>query len=249
MDSKDIINKDKEIEKLNLIKPKNKYMKIKSDYFLQKLFNNMQKKISLEIIKYNINIQKRLNININNYKNFSELYSSIELEIIPIQNKYGSFIHIKEEDKNYFHIYFNNNKEEIKKTELNKEDKISKINIIIDYQIKSFYSLFYYCECIESINFKKFYRNNINNMSYMFSECLSLKELNLSKFNTNNVNDMRNMFEKCSSLKELNLSNFNTRRVTSMNCMFSECSSLKELNLSNFNTNNVTDMCFMFFKC
>ena len=39
MDSKDIINKDKEIEKLNLIKPKNKYMKIKSDYFLQKLFN------------------------------------------------------------------------------------------------------------------------------------------------------------------------------------------------------------------
>ena len=45
MDSKDIINKDKEIEKLNLIKPKNKYMKIKSDYFLQKLFNNMQKKI------------------------------------------------------------------------------------------------------------------------------------------------------------------------------------------------------------
>ena len=139
MDSKDIINKEKEIEKLNLIKPKNKYMKIKSDYFLQKLFNNIQKKISLEIIKYNINIQKRLNININNYKNFSELYSSIELEIIPIQNEYGSFINIKEEDKNYFHIYFNNNKEEIKKTEIDKKDKVSKIIIIIDYQIKSFF--------------------------------------------------------------------------------------------------------------
>ena len=123
----------------------------------------MQKKISLEIIKYNINIQKRLNININNYKNFSELYSSIELEIIPIQNKYGSFININEEDKNYFHIYFNNNKKEIKKTELNKEDKVSKINIIINYQIKSFFKLFFHCKCIESINFKKFYRNNVTN--------------------------------------------------------------------------------------
>ena len=60
----------------------------------------MNKKISLEIIKYNINIQKRLNININNYKHFSELYSSIKLEIIPIQNGYGSFINIKEKDKN-----------------------------------------------------------------------------------------------------------------------------------------------------
>ena len=183
MDSKDIINKEKEIEKLNLIKPKNKYINIKSDYFIQKLFNNIQTKIYLEIIKYNMNIQKRLNININNYKNYSELYSSIELEIILIQNEYGSFINIKEEDKNYFHIYFNNNKEEIKKTELNKEDKVSKINIVINYQINSFYELFDNCKCIESINFKKFYRNNITNMGCMFSRCSSLKELNLSNFN------------------------------------------------------------------
>ena len=116
MDSKDIISNEKKIEKLNLIKSKNKLINIKSDYFIQKLFNNMQKRISLKIIKYNINIQKRLNININNYKDFSEKFSSIELEIIPIQNKYGPFIEIKEEDKKYFHIYFNDNKEEIKKT-------------------------------------------------------------------------------------------------------------------------------------
>ena len=70
----------------------------------------MQTKIYLKIIKYNMNIQKRLNININNYKNYSELYSSIELEIIPIQNKYGSFINIKKEDKKYFHLYFNDKK-------------------------------------------------------------------------------------------------------------------------------------------
>ena len=156
MDSKDIINKEKENEKLYLIKPKNKYINIKSDYFMQKLFNIMNKKISLEIIKYNINIQKRLNININNYKHFSELYSSIKLEIIPIQNGYGSFINIKEKDKKYFHVYFNNNKEEINKIKLNKEYKVSKINIIINYQINSFFKLFYNCKCIESINFKSF---------------------------------------------------------------------------------------------
>ena len=77
MDSKDIINTEKEIEKLNLIKSKNKLINIKSDYFLQRLFDNMQKRISLKIIKCNMNIQKRLNININNYKDFSERFSSI----------------------------------------------------------------------------------------------------------------------------------------------------------------------------
>ena len=165
MDSKDINNTEKKIEKLNPIKSKNMFMTIKSDYFIQKLFDNMQKRISLKIIKYNMNIQKRLDININNYKDFSEKFSSIELEIIPIQNKYESFIKIKEEDKKYFHIYFNDNKEEIKKTELNKEDKVSKINIIIDYQIKSLDNLFCCCDCIESINFKKFLRKKIENIS------------------------------------------------------------------------------------
>ena len=136
-------------------------------------------------------------------------------------------------NKKYFHIYFNDNKEEIKKTKLNKEDKVSIINITIDYQIESFYELFYYCECIESINFKKFYRNNVNNMGRMFSGCSSLKELNLSNFNTNNVTNMWGMFYECSSLKELNLSNFNTKNVTDMEEMFDGCSSLKELNISN----------------
>ena len=163
MDSKDIINIEKKIEKLNIIKSKNKFINIKSDYFIQKLFANMHKKITLKIIKCNFNIQKRLNININNYKDFSEKFSSIELEIIPIKNEYGPFIKIKEKNKKYFHIYFNNNKEEIKKTELNKEDRVSKINVSFDYRIESFYELFDDCKCIESINFKKFYRNNINN--------------------------------------------------------------------------------------
>ena len=70
----------------------------------------------LNIIKYNKNIQKRIDININHYKAYSEEYSSIELDIIPKKGEYGEFINIKEEDEKYFHIYFNDNKkEEIKK--------------------------------------------------------------------------------------------------------------------------------------
>ena len=64
----------------------------------------------LETIRYNKNIQKRINININHYKAYSKKYSSIELDIIPMKGKYGKFISINEEDKKYFHIYFNDNK-------------------------------------------------------------------------------------------------------------------------------------------
>ena len=61
---------------------------------------------------------------------------------------------------------------------------------------------------IASIYFKKFYRNNITDMSGMFTCCVSLKELNLNNFNTNKVTDMSCMFDGCSSLKDLNLNNF-----------------------------------------
>ena len=185
----------------------------------------MSERKYLETIRYNKSIQKRINININHYKAYSETKTSIELDIIPMKGKYGKFINIKEEDKKYFHIYFNNNKKkEIENTSLYKYDNVSKISIIIDYQIKSFERLFEYCDFIEYIYFKKFYRNNITDMTSMFYGCSSLKELNLSNFNTNNVNNMYGMFRGCSSLKELNLSNFNTNNVTNMIAMFFGCS-------------------------
>ena len=102
MDYKDIIKTEKEIDKINIIKSENKLITIKSDYFIQKLFNYIQNKVSLKIIKNNINIQKRLNININNYKKFSEKFSSIELEIKTIQDGYGPFINKKKRLKNIF---------------------------------------------------------------------------------------------------------------------------------------------------
>ena len=234
-------NKEKESAKSNPI-----IENIKSRYILSKIYANLNKKKTLVIIKYNIKIQKKLNINIKDYEKLSE----IEIEIIPVENEYGEFININENNKLYYHIYFNDNKEEIKnKYEINEADKVTKIKIIIDYQVKSLNGLFYFCKCIKSINFKKFYRNNINDISWIFFGCSSLREINLCNFNTKNVSDMSHMFSECSSLTKIILSNFNTENVTDMNDMFSRCSSLKELNLSNFNTNNVTDMSRMFHRC
>ena len=223
---------------------------IKSNHILSKIFNNIQKKKSLEIVKFNKKLKNRLNLSIIDYKEYSENYTPIEIEIIPAKNKYDKFINITEKEKLYFHIYFNDNKEEIKNRYIiKKEDKVKTIKIIINYQVKSFKYLFKFCECIESINFKKFYRNNIDNMSYIFYECSSLKELNLSNFNTNNVTNMSYMFYECSSLIKLNLSNFNTNNVINMSHMFYGCSSLKELNLFTFNTNKVINMSHMFSGC
>ena len=167
-----INNASKENKKENeSAKPNPIIDNLKSDYFLQKLYDTMPKKKKLEIVNYNKRIQTRLNLSVKDYKEYSKAYSSIELELVPAKGKLGEFINIDENDKLYFHIYFNDNKEEIKnkyrinKTEgmtkheyyIEEEDKVTKIKIIIDYQVKSFQKLFYGCECIESINFKKFF--------------------------------------------------------------------------------------------
>ena len=244
---KSSINASKENNKENeSVKPNPIIENIKSRYILSKLYNIIPKKKKLAIVKYNKRIQNRLNLSIKDYKEYCE----IEIEIIPIKDKYGKFINIKKNDKLYYHIYFNDKKEEIKnKYKIKEEDEVTKIKIIIDYQVKSFYDLFKQCECIESINFKKFYRDNIIDMSYMFYKCSSLKELYIINFNTNNVTNMSAMFWGCSSLKELILTNFNTNNVTNIRYMFYRCSSLKGLNLTIFNTNNVTDMSCMFSWC
>ena len=227
---------------------KNEFEKLKSDYFLRKLFDILDKNKSLIIMKYNKKLQKRLNINIIDYKEYSEIEIELKLDNDKYA-KFSTFINIFKKDKEYYHIYFDNSNKEIKKNYLVENEKLKMIKIIIDYQVKSLEKLFFHCFCIKSIIFKNFYRDNITNMSFMFDGCFTLTELNLNNFNTNNINDMRCMFSGCSSLKELNLNNFNTNNVTNMSRMFSGCSSLKELNLNNFNTNNVTDMSGMFWGC
>ena len=157
MESSNNASKENENDKQNPI-----IDNLKSDYFLQKLYDNMPKKKKFEIVKYNKRIQNRLNLGVKYYKEYSQAFTPIKIEIIPTKNKYSKFININENDELYYHIYFNDNKEEIKNEyENNKIDKITKINIIIDYQVKSFKKLFLNCRCIESINFLKFYRINL----------------------------------------------------------------------------------------
>ena len=143
MKSENLIGQEKqEIKHINI---KDIFIYLKSNYFLKKLFNNLNKKRSLYIIKYNKNIKRRINVNINDYKEYSEKYSSIEIEIKPVNNKYGKFINIKKKDEQYYLIYFNDNKKEIKRNNIIEDEQIKIIKIIIDYQVKSFENLFHNC--------------------------------------------------------------------------------------------------------
>ena len=242
MNSGNAFNKEK-------IKAKFGLEKIKNNFILKKIFGYAKKFKYMDIIKYNKKLQKRINLSFKDYQEYSQFYSLINVELKLVDNKYKRFINIPYTQKEYYHIYFDNSKEEIKRNYLNENEKVNIIKIIIDHQITSFQKLFSYCDIINSIIFKKFNRINIADMSYMFSGCSSLKELNLSNFNTNKVTNMSCMFSGCSLLTELNVSKFNTNNVTDMSHMFSGCSSLKELNISNFNTNNVINMSYMFSYC
>ena len=64
MESNNLISKEK--IKINQIKSVAKYEMIKTDYFLEKVFNNLEEKKSLNLVKYNKNIKNRINIDINN---------------------------------------------------------------------------------------------------------------------------------------------------------------------------------------
>ena len=94
----------------------------------------------------------------------------IKREIRPTKDKYGRFINLSNKvDRLYYNIFFNDNEEEIiNKYEIKKENKVERIKIIIDFQGKSFKNLFYEYTCIESINFKNFYRNSENVFLYLY---------------------------------------------------------------------------------
>ena len=110
---KSSINVSKENSKENENAKQNPIIEnINSKYILSKIYDNMTIKKKLEIVKYNKRIQNRLNLDVKDYKEYFE----IEVEIIPIKDKYGKFININENDELYYHIYFNDNKEEIKNT-------------------------------------------------------------------------------------------------------------------------------------
>ena len=112
---------DSNDEKLNHIKTNFYFDNLKSVYFLAKIFENMKKSKHLEIIKYNKKIQQRLNLSLNDYKDYSQLYTPIELELklVNYKSNDNQFINISGDNMKYYHIYFDNSNKEVKRTELN----------------------------------------------------------------------------------------------------------------------------------
>ena len=94
MEPKDTTSKAEEQGQSKLI-VSNKLRNLKSNYFIQIFFGFMHERKSLKAIRYNKSIQKRIDININHYKAYSEEYSSIELDIIPVKGRCGNFINFK----------------------------------------------------------------------------------------------------------------------------------------------------------
>ena len=96
-------------EEFNHLKSKNKLENIKANYIIKKIFGFLDKKKSLYILKYNRNLQNRMSINVNDYKEYSEKYTIVDIDILPLTWRYGTFINIKEGEEMYYHIYFNDN--------------------------------------------------------------------------------------------------------------------------------------------
>ena len=132
---------------------------IKSKYIIKRIFSNLKENRWLKIIKCNKIIQNKLNIDVNYYKR----YNNIEIELIPINKEYeNKFIKISnKEHESYIHIFFNNDKNEIKKNYFTKNENITKIKVIVDFEVKSLSGLFEDCKCLKSIKFLKFIIFNI----------------------------------------------------------------------------------------
>ena len=228
---------------------KNIIYNIKCDFFIPKIFEIIPKNITFRIINYNKKLQKILNINIKDFIEIYEIYGPTRIEIIPIKNNYGKFINVKEVEKKYFHIYFNDNKEETKnKYYINEEDKITKIKIKIEHKVKTLSKLFNGCKCIESIDFKKYCRKK-GNFKEIFSFSSSLKELSLSDFYNNEFTDMFETFKECSSLQKINFNNFYNNKANNIFSTFQGCPLLKEVNASNFYNNEISNIFSIFRTC
>ena len=110
---------------------------INSKYILSHLMANLSQRKLLQMVNYNKKLQNQINIGLNNYKEYSQI--EIEIKVIPIKaepkkkfiydGKYDPFNPFKNDKyykcsnaKEHYHIYFDDNKEEIKKNYYIKED-------------------------------------------------------------------------------------------------------------------------------
>ena len=84
MGNKDISNPKQ--DKKELFETDSLFDNIKSKYILKEVLSNVKKLILLKIIKNNKKLQKRLDIDKNDFKECSEKYTPIVIKIIPAKN-------------------------------------------------------------------------------------------------------------------------------------------------------------------
>ena len=85
---------------------------IKSKYILVQICSNVNEKLLLKIIKHNKKLKSKLNISLNDYKN----YGKIVIELIPIEkiDKEQMFINYEEQNESLYHINFINDEKDAK---------------------------------------------------------------------------------------------------------------------------------------
>ena len=223
---------------------------IKSKVILKSLFNYISEEKNLNLIKYNNKLKKKFKITIDDYK---RKHYQIKIEIIPEydfneKRETNKFIN-RLEDKSLYHIYFDTSKNEIDREYIKKNEKVSKIIIILEKELISLKRLFDYCLGVKEIKFINFYRTDILDISYMFGNCYNLIKLDISKMITDNTMNMEGLFSGCSKIKEINVSNIKIDKAENISHMFYSCENLENINLSHFKTDNVNNMSYLFEKC
>ena len=96
-------NSDK--RKLENIKQKGCISNIHSKYILKKVFDHLNKVVSLKIINYNINIQKRLEIKFSEYIDIFNTGTKIEIEIKTKRMNMVNLLILLIKKKNLIFIY------------------------------------------------------------------------------------------------------------------------------------------------
>ena len=87
----------------------NTLFKIRSKYILRDIFHYISQRKFLNIIKYNNELKRSLEINLKDYAEFLQT----EIEIIPVEYKSGKIINFEnKKESKYIHIFFNDSNQE-----------------------------------------------------------------------------------------------------------------------------------------
>ena len=131
---------------------------IKNNLILKIIIQNISQKICLKLFKYSKKFKNKLNIDKKEYKTYLQI--EVELKLVDKEHYYNDeikFINYIDGRSNY-HIYLDNEKNEIQRNYITKEENVSKIKVIIDKNVKKLNGLFSCRDLISEISFIKFNR-------------------------------------------------------------------------------------------